>query len=102
MKHLAVYDLFDIVACPEQVTRLKPHPEELMYALDFINARRGTDIKNTDVLMVGDSASDIQAGKAFGGKTCAITAGYGDRAALLAEQADIVIASAGELREAFI
>jgi 2-phosphoglycolate phosphatase len=101
MKHLDIYNLFDIVVCPEQVTNLKPHPEELFYALEFINANRGTDIQNTDVLMIGDSASDIQAGKAFGGKTCAITGGYGDTAELLAEKADIVVACAGELRDAF-
>jgi phosphoglycolate phosphatase-like HAD superfamily hydrolase len=101
LKHLDIYNLFDIVVCPEQVTNLKPHPEELFYALKSINANRGTNIKNTNVLMVGDSATDIQAGKAFGGKTCAITGGYGDTAELLAENADIVIAGAGELWEAF-
>jgi 2-phosphoglycolate phosphatase len=102
MKHLDIYNLFDIVVCPEQVTNLKPHPEELFYALKSINANRGIDIQNTDVLMVGDSASDIQAGRAFGGKTCAITGGYGDPAELLVEKADIVIAGAGELGEAFV
>jgi len=44
-----------------------------------------------------DSASDIQAGHAFGCKSCAVTCGLGNREKLLAENADIVVSHAGDL-----
>ena len=50
--------------------------------------------------MVGDSASDIQAGRAFGCIICAVTEGLGNREKLLEEKADIVVPYAGDLKKA--
>jgi phosphoglycolate phosphatase len=92
---------FTSVVGPEQITKIKPAPEGLFFALKEIlrvQAERGKlPIQPGEVLMVGDSDTDIQAGKAFGCKTCAVTGGYGDTTLLLAQNADITVRLAGEL-----
>jgi phosphoglycolate phosphatase len=97
VRKLEIDHYFDCVVCPEQVNHPKPHPEPLEYALKHINAGRQSQLCPRDILMTGDSAGDIQAGKAFGAFTCAITGGYGAKADLLAQNADIVVEKAGEL-----
>ncbi len=94
------YDLdvfFDAVICPEMVSKLKPHPESLELAVKIIEDKRSITIDKANVLMVGDSASDIQAGRALGAKTCAITGGLGNTEKLITEKADIVLELACEL-----
>lgn len=97
LEYFSLIDFFDAVIGPEQLTHIKPHPEALALAVQCIEKKRTIQIDPSAVLMVGDSASDIVAGKAYGCKTCAVTAGLGSKDALLAENADIVVNLAGEL-----
>ena len=53
--------------------------------------------KPEESIMVGDSYTDIQAGKAAGMYTCAILYGYGDKAKLKAENADYSASAAKEI-----
>ena len=55
-------------------------------------------IRSNEVLMVGDSAVDIQAGHAYGAHTCAVTGGFGNTEKLAAEKADITVRYAGDMR----
>lgn len=48
-------------------------------------------------VMVGDGPLDVRAGRAFGWRTAAVMGGYGDPAALRAEQPDWVVDSLAEL-----
>lgn len=50
----------------------KPHPEPLLHACRLL------DIQPQDCLYVGDSETDIQAGKAAGMATMAVSFGYSD------------------------
>lgn len=97
LKHFSIDSFFDAVVGPEQLSRIKPDPEGLALAVSFIEKKRNITIVPKRVLMVGDSATDIQAGRALGAHTCAVTDGFGDREKLLAENADIVVPFAGEL-----
>ena len=51
--------------------------------------------------MVGDSPADIEAGKAAGTLTCAVTGGYRTRAELEACRPDLLIGSVAELPDYF-
>ncbi len=97
LSHYRIDRFFDAVVCPEMVTHLKPHPESLELAVKTIEEKRSIIIDKSNVLMVGDSATDIQAGRALGAKTCAITGGLGNAEKLIAEKADIVLELACEL-----
>lgn len=92
---------FTSVIGPEKTNHVKPDPEGLILAMEHINQRqqdRGLPIiLPENVLMVGDSDTDIQAGKSAGTKTCAIMTGYGNREKLLASQADISLCEVSEL-----
>jgi pyrophosphatase PpaX len=48
----------------------KPHPEPVLAALSRLGAKSG------EGLMVGDSELDIEAGRAAGVATCAVTYGF--------------------------
>ena len=47
--------------------------------------------------MVGDSASDIEAGKAAGVKTCGVLYGIGNKEKLLAAEADMYVNTPAEI-----
>lgn len=55
--------------CADDVSRGKPHPEPVLTAL------RALDASPDEALFIGDSDHDIQAGKAAGVKTVAVTWG---------------------------
>ncbi len=97
LSHYEIDRFFDAVVCPEMITHLKPHPESLELAVKTIEEKRSITVDASNVLMVGDSATDIQAGRSLGAKTCAITGGLGNTEKLLAEKADIVLELACEL-----
>jgi len=75
----------------DRVTQVKPHPTHLQAALDCL----GTTPEHA--LMVGDGAMDIQAGKALGMFSIGVLSGSSPRAKLLAQGADLVLASAADL-----
>ncbi len=75
----------------DRVTQVKPHPAHLQAALDCL----GTTPERA--LMVGDGAMDIQAGKALGMFSIGVLSGNSPRAKLLAQGADMVLASVTDL-----
>lgn len=89
VRKLEIDGYFTKVIGPESVTRMKPDPEGLILCLDAMGIT-----KPAQALMVGDSYTDIIAGKAAGMKTCAILYGYGDQEKLKAENADISVSAA--------
>src|SRR5215471_19485536 len=74
-----------------RVTQVKPHPAHLQAALDCLETTPARAI------MVGDGAMDIQAGKALGMFSVGVLSGATPRAKLLAQGADLVLASATDL-----
>ena len=69
----------------------KPAPDVIHAALAALGA------KPEDVLFVGDSAADMQAGKAAGVKTCAVRYGYGVESKLVAHSPDFWISDLRDL-----
>jgi HAD superfamily hydrolase (TIGR01509 family) len=69
----------------------KPEPDVILASLEALGAAK------EDVLLVGDSPADMQAGRRAGVKTCAVLWGYGEREALAEWQPDYWISSPAEL-----
>ncbi len=89
LKELAVEDFFVEAYGPESLTKMKPDPEGLIKCLNHAGRKNG--------IMVGDSYTDIMAGKAAGIHTCGATYGMGDRDKLKAENADIYVEKLGDM-----
>ena len=71
--------------------RLKPAPDLIHAALENLQC------PPQQALMVGDTTADIEAGKAAGVRTCAVTYGFGRTEELRRHQPDFCIASFREL-----
>jgi HAD superfamily hydrolase (TIGR01509 family) len=69
----------------------KPSPEAL------INCVRTLGVQMCDCIMVGDSVSDVRAGKAAGARTVAVLSGLFSRQELFAEKPDFIIKDVTEL-----
>ncbi len=91
--HLNSDRFFDAVIGGDTFKTRKPDPEGMHFLLDRYS------LKPEQVLMVGDSALDIETGKKAGVHTCAVTYGLGDREALLGLKPDLVIDDLGELEK---
>ncbi len=91
---LGLTDQFDLVlgARPERFP-LKPDPAALHYLLSELK------VAPEHALMIGDSTHDIEAGRAAGMATCAVTYGYRPAEVLAAAEPDLMIDHLSELRE---
>lgn len=95
---LQIGDYFTRVIGPESVTKMKPDPEGLLLCGRAMFEELGEAFDPDACMMVGDSYTDIQAGKAAGfGKTCAVLYGYGNKEKLLAAGADFSVTHGGEI-----
>ena len=79
--------------------KMKPEPDGLAFITQKINEKFGTNLTNKNVIMIGDSAQDIIAGKAFGCKTVACRGGMGNREKLLEQKADFCFSVASEIEK---
>lgn len=88
---LGIREFFDAVMCPENTPKPKPAPDGILFCM-FL-----TGISPENTVMVGDSAADIEAGKAAGVATCGICYGLGNVEKLLAADADMYFDYAAEI-----
>ena len=58
------------VVCADTTSKAKPHPEPMLYACKLLN------VLPKDCIYIGDSETDIQAGRAAGMATMAVSFGY--------------------------
>ena len=86
---LGIDDCFHDVFGPESLTKMKPDPEGLIKAMETVGRHKG--------IMVGDTYSDIKAGRAAGIKTMGLTKGLGDPERLKEEKPDILAEKLGEI-----
>ena len=84
LRALGLHDAFEILVCADDVERPKPHPEPVQRALRFL----GTDPAKT--VFVGDAVHDVEAGKAAGVRTVAVTWGAGRREELERSRPDVM------------
>jgi phosphoglycolate phosphatase len=92
---LGIGHLFSIVLGGDSVQKCKPDPEALIKAMDFCK------FTVAETAMVGDSAVDIQAGKAAGVVTCGVLGGFRPREEIFAAGCDVIVASLLELANYF-
>jgi phosphoglycolate phosphatase len=72
LRELGLLHYFDLVLGSDSVNEKKPSPKPLLKVMEILSCRP------TDAVMVGDSSFDIEAGRAAGTSTCAVTYGYRD------------------------
>lgn len=75
---------------------LKPGPEPVLYALQQL------DVQPEKAVIIGDSPSDMIAGRKAGTLTCAVTYGYRARDLLEKYDPDFIIDSMIQLKELFV
>lgn len=82
---LGLVDAFDLILGSDSVPEKKPSPRPILHAMAFFGVSPG------ETAVVGDSPYDIEAGKAAGATTVAVT--YGFRPAESLRDADYLIDS---------
>jgi len=82
---------FDLVAGPELVKNVKPHPEMIFYTLQKLN------VKPQHTILVGDTDNDILSARAAGIVSCAVGWGYMPLSDLKKLQPQYVVESPEEL-----
>jgi phosphoglycolate phosphatase len=92
LKDLGVLNHFEIVLGGDSTERKKPFPDPVLRVL------RDLGINSSRALMVGDSPTDIEAGKGAGVLTCGVTYGYRGKDEILKAGPDLLIGSLLELK----
>jgi phosphoglycolate phosphatase len=92
VKHLKWEKYFELILGGDSTRNKKPHPEPILKALNFL----GLDPKSA--LMIGDGTTDIQAAKAAGLATCAVTYGYRSKTELERWNPDFLIDQLQDLK----
>ncbi len=88
---LGVRTYFDLIIGPESVTLMKPNPQGIIKVLETFR------IPARGAIMVGDTHTDIEAGRRAGTWTGAARYGLGDKETLIGSQPDIIIDDISEL-----
>ncbi len=92
LDHLGWHDLIDLALAPSDVARGRPYPDMILRACEQFA------LAPAHALVVGDTPSDMQAGRAAeAGLVVGVRSGAGDEASLRAAGADAVLAGIGEL-----
>jgi phosphoglycolate phosphatase len=95
LEGLGTADRFCIILGGDSTQNRKPHPESLLKAMDFCGALP------SETAMIGDSAVDIEAGKAAGVTTCGVLGGFRSEEKLRAAGCDLLITDLLELADHF-
>lgn len=82
---------FTHIITAQDTRKPKPSPEALIKALQAI------DVQICDCLIVGDSVTDVKAGKAAGAKTAAVLSGLYSHKELAKEHPDLILKDATQL-----
>ena len=68
--------LFEVIVSGEQVTKGKPHPEGFLLSLQRLNENRENPITANQCIVIEDSHWGLEAAKAAGMHTIAVTNSY--------------------------
>jgi HAD superfamily hydrolase (TIGR01509 family) len=85
LKHFGIAKYFTHIVTALDTAEPKPSPEAL------IKCVKAMDIQICDCIIVGDSISDIKAGKAAGTETVAVLSGLFSREELAKERPDLIL-----------
>jgi phosphoglycolate phosphatase len=95
LEGLGIGHRFDIILGGDSVQKCKPDPEGLLKAMNYFKASASA------TAMIGDSAVDIQAGKAAGAITCGIPGGFRPPEEILSSGCDLILETLLELADHF-
>ena len=91
LKNAGVDTLFEAIITSDDTEKKKPAPDPL------ITCAKQLDIKPGDCVYVGDTTTDIKAGKAAGMRTIAVLTGFDEYQALETEKPDAIIENVQKL-----
>jgi HAD superfamily hydrolase (TIGR01549 family) len=95
LRQFGLEDHFQVVTTREDTWRLKPHPEPIQYAADYVG------LSSSQCAMVGDTAVDIVSAKAAGSYAIGVLCGFGDVEDLTMAGADLILEGTAQLRAWF-
>jgi phosphoglycolate phosphatase len=95
LEGLGIGNRFSLILGGDSIQNRKPHPESIFKAMDFCKS------SPSETAIVGDSAVDIQAGKAAGIIACGVLGGFRPREELEAAGCDLIIKTLLELADYF-
>ncbi len=93
LKKIGVYDYFDLIITGDEVKEHKPSPEGIELFLKKFN------LEKEDVIMIGDSPSDIKAANAAGVKVASVLWDSLAKDHVLKMKSDYVFNSVAELKD---
>ena len=93
LKNVGVDTLFEVIITSDDVEKRKPAPDPL------IACAQRLDLKPGKCVYVGDTATDIKAGKAAGMRTVGVLTGFDDYEALESENPDAIVNDVQNLLE---
>jgi HAD superfamily hydrolase (TIGR01509 family) len=96
LKIAGVEKLFEVIITSDDVPNRKPDPEPL------IECAKRLDVYPNKCVYVGDTRTDMQAGKAAGMRTVGVLTGFDDYESLKKEMPDAIIKSIGNLMEVIV
>jgi HAD superfamily hydrolase (TIGR01509 family) len=91
LQHFGLAKYFIHIITAQDTHKPKPSPEALIKAVKAI------DVQICDCLIVGDSVTDIKAGKAASAKTAAVLSGLFSQQELAKEHPDLILKDATQL-----
>src|SRR5262245_52489202 len=86
----ALYSFIDCLVTQEEVQHPKPHPESILRVLDLLRVNP-RDPESDGALFVGDTAEDVEAGRAAGVCTVGVTYGVSDEREIRRARPDYII-----------
>jgi phosphoglycolate phosphatase len=95
LAHLGIEQQFKLVVGGDDSLPLKPAPDAVLKIMAEYRATKGRTV------IVGDGVTDIQAGKAAGIVTCAVTYGFRSEEELRKAEPDFIIHEFSELKKLF-
>jgi len=95
LEGLSLAHYFDLIVSGNDVTRHKPHPEGILKVL------KNFSLRPEQVLMVGDSLSDVKASRAAGVRIASVLWDTHDHDRILQSGTDFVFYKTGELYDWF-
>jgi len=93
LEGFGIKDLLEVIVAADDAPRKKPAPDPLLLG------SRKLDLSPAQCMYVGDSRTDIQAGKAAGMLTVGVLTGIDDHEALKREKPDALIDSIADLKD---
>jgi len=96
LDHFELSGLFQSVATSQTCHHTKPYPDPVLWAAQQMGILPG------ECLMAGDSAVDIQAGRAAGAQTVGVLCGFGTEKELRRAGANLILPSTANLPEVLL